>query len=226
MKYLVALLFFLACKISFAQIEFKNFIECYIDSVLKRHEDVLNNKYIAYSSQYVLFLYVLKADTIFKYHYRLNIYNDENPELLDICIVEDPISTRLFDFDNYIIGYIDSNSEFYKKWNISVSNGEPTYFSINNDIANNYAKYILRSMHRPVPMHIDLWWYFSYGHLINNTCRSVVNDDNSSLLSNKNLDNRSFIKKKISELKIKRTIRKNQRLWRKMKQFETNYLAD
>ncbi len=175
MKSVLFAFLLLSCFAS-AQIEFKHGFEDNIKPVLALHEKQLSsNKFIIYCSQYVLFLYIADHDNIYKYHYNLKSNVEGSKlELLNICVIEDPIVSELFNYNNYVKGYIDNDSEFYKTNEIKISNGPPIYFSINDSLNSNYATYILAFMRNPVPIQKDIWWYISFGHHHNNTCMSIV----------------------------------------------------
>lgn len=158
MRNLIYILLF--TQLSYSQDNYKDFITGKINPVVENLQYILDgNEYIIYATPYRMLLIAEREDDFIEL-----IFTDKGDgfRLSDIDVIDDAILNEMFNTKNYIEGFVDTNSEFYKKNPIEELSGLPVYFSLKTTGDNqNYCEYILSVFTRPVPMKQDLYGYIS-----------------------------------------------------------------
>ena len=151
MKKVFLILVFLLSITSIAQ---KNdFVSCKRSKVEMEFSHLLSNEnYIIYSTPKKLLLFIMKSDEIY-FYFEFDSESDESDyELNQIFNIDPKIGNLLFNKDNYIKGYIDFNSEFYKEGITSSISSSPLYFSYNESTNQKFCEYHITVVITPSPI--------------------------------------------------------------------------
>ena len=126
-----------------------NKVEILFQNIIKEEE------YLVYSTPFQMHL-IFENNDIY-YHFTF-VSDDDNSDFLlyDFKRIDNSIKV-IFNRNNYVNGFINSDSDFYEKDPIEFMYGLPTYFSLNNGFKNRFCEYFLTVFVKPVPMSLETY---------------------------------------------------------------------
>ncbi len=111
MRNLIYILFF--SQLTYSQFSEKKFFTEKINPAVENLQYLLEgNEYIIYATPYRMLLIAEREDDFIELVF---IDKGDGFKLSDIDVIDDAILNEMFNETNYIEGFVDLNSEFYKK---------------------------------------------------------------------------------------------------------------